>query len=156
MPQTRSRIVGSGNTVLLVNGQRIAFMTSVADTPPTAVGQSQVIQGIDDKYPVEIVTANAVGVGSLTLSLVELWDENVWERILGFAGAATLRDVYERNLQNDDITGQKIIKMPNGDRRGKVYHGCKIISVSEGETITNEAMTTKPTITMNYLKVTAF
>ena len=156
MPQTRSRVVGSGNTILLVNGQRVAFMTNVQDTPPTVIGGPDVIQGIDDKHPVEIVTANALGVGTLVLTLVELWDENVWERIVGYAGATTLLDVYERNLQNDDITCQKIIKQPNGDRRGKVYHGCKIISVTEGETISATSMTKSPTLTMNYLKYTTF
>lgn len=157
MPQTYSRVAGSGNTVLLVNGQRIAFMDAFSDTPPKAVGMgAEVIQGIDDKHPVEIVTANAVGAGTLQLTLVELWDEEVWERISGYSGARTLLDVYEANLTGDEITAQRIIRQPNGDRRGAVYHGCKITNVEEAENIRKDTMTLSKNVTMMYLKRTVF
>jgi hypothetical protein len=175
MPQTKSRIVGSGNTVLQAqDGKNIAFLKSVQDTPPTplgggAGGSAVVIQPLDAQYPVEIVTSNAVGAGTLTLTLIEVWEEEAWQRIIGYKDAKSLvgetavrgandsriiprKGVFD--LNTGDLKLTKIITTPSGVTRGKVYTGCVITNVEEGETVEIGSMTKDVTVTVMYTKVT--
>jgi hypothetical protein len=153
MPQTKSRVVGSGNTILLQNGREIAFLAEVSDVAPTVVGGPVTIQPLDAKHPVEIITANAVGAGTLTLSLTELWDAEAWQRLINYESAQNLLDVYEANRAKGQIQFKKIIKAPNGRKRGKIYMGCTITNVAEGETVAIGTMNKTVTITVMYTHV---
>jgi hypothetical protein len=153
MPQTQSRVVGSGNTILLQNGREIAFLASVDDAAPKPVGTTAVIQPLDAKHPVEIVTSNAVGAGTLTLRLVELWDAEAWQRLVNYENAQSILDVYEANRGTGQIQFKKIIKAPNGRKRGKVYMGCIITNVTEDESVTIDQMTKSVTVTVQYTHV---
>ena len=136
------------------------FCNSVTDTAPTPVTAAKPIQGIDDMVPREIITATAFGGGSLQLSIVEVWDTEVWQNIVSdFANATTLSgkgglfDV--QNKMADYITCTKLIHKPNGDVRGKTYHGCVITAVNEAETIDIGTMEKTPTVTIQYAYVTS-
>jgi hypothetical protein len=156
MPQTKTRVVGSGNTVLRVNHKAIAFLMSFGDTAPAVVAGAKVIQGIDDKHPREIITANAVGGGTLSLSMVELWDAEAWQTILtDFRNANNILDVFEaQRRMRDTITCEKLIRLPNGNYRGKVYHGCVITAITEDENVAIETMEKSISIIVQYTHVT--
>ena len=124
MSQSKTRVGGSGYTVMSWQGQQLAWLQTLNDTAPTAVAPAQAIQPIDEKHPVEIITAQAVGAGTLQLTFFELWNGPVWAQLPGFEGTNNLLDVLERQLTLGEITCRKIIKNPNGTYRTRVYHNC--------------------------------
>lgn len=156
---TKSRVVGSGNTLLYdQNGKEIAFLTSVSETPPAPLGDAKVIQGLGSLTPDEIVTGNAVGEGTIVLSLVETWDEEAWQRLAGYASAKSIGGTYG----NDSVLGanplggftlKKLIKGPNSTR-SKVYTGCVITGIDESEQYDVRAMTRDVKVTIKYTKAT--
>lgn len=150
MPDSQTRVGGSGWTSLSWRGTTIAWGQTVADTAPTTVAAAQAIQPLDQKHPVEIVTARAVGMGTLRLTLFELWNGPVWQQLPGLQGAATLLDVLEQQVSLGAISCRKIIKIPTGGFRTKVYNGCVITDADDGETINIGTMTLPKTISIGY------
>jgi hypothetical protein len=135
-------------------GQRLAYLQTLQDTPPQPVAGAQVVQAIDDESPQEIVTSLAVGAGSLRLTFYELWNEPVWSTLPGLEGTNTLLDVLKRQVQMGEVTCRKLIKSPSGIIRARVFHGCVLTDIDEGEQITIGTMTLPKTITMQYVKTT--
>ncbi len=84
---------GSGFTVFVFGGMPIAFAQQISNQSPSFVSQPSVIQPMDEPYPVEILTPVAAGVGTMVLSLYDLWARTpnditkVWDR-LGLNGSA--------------------------------------------------------------------
>ena len=154
MAESKTRVGGSGWTEFSFNGQRLAWLTQVNDSAPSPVQQPAAVQPLDEPHPVEILTPRAFGVGTLTLSFSDLWNQEVWETLPGFAGTATLLDVFKRQVQLGNIKCTKIIKVPNGPYRAKVYHGCVITNVNESENIQIGTMAVPKTITLQYTHTT--
>lgn len=109
---------------MLFQNTLLAYLQTLQDTPPTPVATAQAVQPIDQPVPLEIVTAQAVGVGTLRCSFYELWNAPVWAMLPGLAGTTNLLDVLKAQLSLGAITMQKIIQAPTGFMRGYVYHGC--------------------------------
>jgi hypothetical protein len=90
--RNRVRVGGSGFTVFTFAGQPIAFAQQVSYTSPTPVGPGPVaIHPMDEPYPVQVITPAALGMGSLTLNLYELYNAKVWDRLgakLGYEDGA--------------------------------------------------------------------
>ena len=115
---------------------------------------AQVVQPIDEETPLEIVTAMAVGAGTCRLTFYELWNEPVWSRLPGLEGTNNLLDVLKRQIQMGEISCRKMIKSPLGITRARVYHGCVITDIDEGEQINIGTMTLPKTLTLQYIKTT--
>lgn len=154
MSQSKTRVGGSGYTVMSWQGQQLAWLQTLNDTAPTAVAPAQAIQPIDEKHPVEIITAQAVGAGTLQLTFFELWNGPVWAQLPGFEGTNNLLDVLERQLTLGEITCRKIIKNPNGTYRTRVYHNCVITDFDESETVNIGSLSLPKSIRVQYTHTT--
>lgn len=152
--ESKTRIGGSGFTTMTFRGTRLAYLQTLQDTPPQPVAGAQVVQAIDDETPSEIVTAQAVGAGSLRLTFYELWNTPVWSQLPGFDGTNNLLEVLKRQITLGEVTCRKLIASPSGITRARVYHGCVITDIDEGEQINIGTMTLPKTITMQYIKTT--
>lgn len=155
MAQSRVRIGGSGYTVMTWRGNTLAYLQGITDQAPQAVARAEEVQPIDEPHPLEIVTAQAVTGGTLSLRFFELWNAPVWASLPGLEGTNTLLDVLRRQLSLGEITCQKVIKNPNGAYRVRVYHGCVIEDIDENESVDIGRMTLPKTIRMRYTHVTA-
>lgn len=155
MSQSKVRVGGSGFTVMTWQGQRLAYLQILSDTAPQAVAQAQAIQPIDEATPIEIVTAQAVGAGSLQLTFFEIWNAPVWAQLPGFEGTNNLLDVLKRQLSLGDITCRKVIKNPSGQYRTRVYHNCVIVDFDESERVDIAALSLPKSIRIQYTHTTA-
>lgn len=150
MAESKVRIAGSGFTTMLFQNQRLAYLQVMQDTPPTPVATAQAVQPIDESVPLEIVTAMAVGVGTLRCTFYELWNGPVWAALPGLEGTANLLDVLKRQVTMGTVTMQKIIKSPSGIMRARVYHNVVITDIDEGENVNIGTMTLPKTLTFQY------
>lgn len=155
MAQSRVRIGGSGYTVLTWRGNTLAYLQTINDQAPQAVNRAEEIQPIDAEHPIEIVTAQAVRGGTLSMTFYELWNTPVWASLPGLEGTNTLLDVLKRQLALGEITCQKVIKNPNGAYRVRVYHNCVIEDIDENESVDIGRMTLPKTIRVRYTHVTS-
>lgn len=155
MAESKTRIGGSGFTSFSFKGQRLAYLQTLNDQPPRPVGQTAVVQPIDESVPLEIVTAQAVGAGTLQLRFYEVWNTPVWAQLPGFESTNNLLEVLKQQIQQGEISCRKVVRSPSGVTRARVYHGCVITDVDEGESISIETMTLPKTITMMYTHTTA-
>lgn len=152
--ESQTRIAGSGFTTMLFQNQRLAYLQIMQDTPPTPVATAQAVQPIDESVPLEIVTALAVGVGTLRCTFYELWNFPVWSALPGLAGTFTLLDVLKRQVSLGAVTMQKIIKSPSGIMRARIYHNVVITDIDEGENVNIGTMTLPKTLTFQYCYTT--
>ncbi len=150
MSESKVRVAGSGFTTMLFQNQRLAYLQVMQDTPPTPVATAQAIQPIDESVPLEIVTAMAVGVGTLRCTFYELWNEPVWSKLPGLEGTFNLLDVLKRQVTLGSITMQKIIRSPSGIMRARVYHNVVVTDIDEGENVNIGSMTLPKTLTFQY------
>jgi hypothetical protein len=150
MAQSITRIGGSGFTTMSWQGQTLAFLQIIQDTAPVPVAQAQAIQPIDSDVPLEVVTAQAVGAGTLKLTFYELWNGPVWSNLPGLGGGTRLLDVLRQQAQGGDISLRKFIRVPNGGMRTKVYLGCVITDADDGDNVNIGTMTVPKAITVMY------
>lgn len=150
MPDSQTRIGGSGWTSFSWRGTTLAWAQTLNDTAPAPVAAAQAVQPLDAQHPVEIVTARAVGMGTLRLTLFELWNGPVWQQLPGLGGSATLLDVLTQQVTLGDVSCRKVIKKPTGGFRTKVYYGCTITDADDGESINIGTMTLPKNITVAY------
>lgn len=139
---------------MLFQGTRLAYLQVIQDTPPTPVATAQAVQPIDEPVPLEIVTAMAVGVGTLRCTFYELWNEPVWAMLPGLQGTSNLLDVLKAQVNMGTITMQKIIQSPTGIMRAVVYHNVVITDIDAGENINIGTMTLPKTLTFQYCYTT--
>lgn len=152
--ESKTRVAGSGYTTLQFKGEPLAYMQSAADQAPQPVAPAQAVQPMDEKHPIEIVTAKAVGPGTLRMTFYDTWDTYVWNKLPGLENAAGLLDVLEQQIALGEISCSKIIKSPSGKMRALVYHNCVVTDVDAGETVNIGSMTLPKTITIQYTHVT--
>jgi hypothetical protein len=152
--ESKTRIGGSGFTTMTYRGTRLAYLQTLQDTPPQPVAGAQVVQAIDEAVPQEIVTALAVGAGTLRLTFYELWNEPVWSKLPGLEQTNTLLEVLQRQVSLGEVRCTKLIKSPSGIYRVRNYHNCVLTDIDEGEQVNIGTMTLPKTITMQYTKTT--
>lgn len=150
-----TRIGGSGFTTMMWNGSRLAYLQVMAETPPAPVATAQAVQPIDESVPLEIVTAMAVGVGTLKCTFYELWNEPVWQMLPGLEGTINLLAVLKQQISLGTVTMQKVIQSPTGIMRSKVFHNVVITDIDEGESVNIGTMTLPKTMTFQYCYSTA-
>lgn len=155
MAESRTRIGGSGWTTFSFRGTRLAWLQTLQDTAPAPVAQAQAVQPLDAQRPVEIVTARAVGPGTLRLTIFELWNANVWQQLPGLGNARNLLEIFQTQVGLGNISCRKIIRKPppQAGFRTKNYIGCVITDVDDGETINIGTMTLPKGITIMYSNV---
>lgn len=155
MAEPKVRLAGSGLTVLSFRSEPLAYLQTLQDTPPQPVAPAQVVQPIDARVPLEIVTALAVGAGTLRLTFYELFAAPVWATLPGLEDTNNLIEVLERQVTLGAISCRKIVRAPvTGERRARVYHNCVITDIDEGEQVNIGSMTLPKTLTIQYTHTT--
>lgn len=156
-----TRIVGGGNTVMQVNGNNLLWLKTITETLPTPVAPAKAIQPLDAQYPVEIVYPNAIGEGTVTLSVIDVIGELPWKQFGDATGNAALSNAWDiltvlkAQRGKTDITMTKIVRNPDGTpnaARTRTYSGCVITDFKEGDTVNLETMEREITLTVMYLK----
>jgi hypothetical protein len=159
------RVGGSGFTAFYWNGKPIAFAQNVRVTAPQPVINPSVIQPMDARYPLQIITPGAIKEGYLDVGLLELYKTKVWDRLLEVAGveraANDLADVfYALAGLNQPINAMKIIIPPASVQGediqpyGEMYHNCVITNIEDGETIDVRTMEIVKNVTIAYTHIT--
>jgi hypothetical protein len=156
MPQTRSRIVGSGFTSFAYNGHAIALLDSVTDSGQDPITPAEGITPLGEQHAIEIATSRVLAIGTLTLTIRELWDIPVWQSLFGLEGTANLVDVYNRIAASPiGLTCQMTITPPGSNTwRVKVYQNCVVTYIDTRENITVGALTFPKNITVAYTHTT--
>jgi hypothetical protein len=155
MPQTKTRVVGSGFTTFNYNGKPIAFMDEYTDSGQKPLGMPAVeaIFSLDKNRAIEIVTSRVLDVGTLTLTIRELWNEEVWQQLSGLEDVeGVITDVFAAlAAQPEAVTCQTLVKPPGSPTwRGKTYHNCIITDIQDGETVSLGRLTVPKAITVTY------
>lgn len=154
----RVRNVGSNYTTFQYAGKTIAFLQSFTDSGQTFVGggQPQFIHPLGYPHPVDIVAPRALGGGTITAQITELWGEEVWEQMQGLSGAKTIVEIVERLSRTPNyVTCTKLIRHPNGRRSGKIYHRCVITNVQDGDQVTIGSLAVQKNVTISYTHSTS-
>lgn len=154
--QSNVRVVGSNYTVFRWRGRNIAYLDSIQDSGVRPIAPIEPITPLGESHPTEFVTARATTEGTLTLTIRELWDKDVWQHLFGLAAANDIVDVW-RVMAADpsSTTCQTIIKPPTGNYyRTKTYHNVVVSQINDGETITLGAMSVPKQITCVYTHAT--
>lgn len=145
MPVSQVRVVGSGYSTFTYNGKIIAFLEQVEDSGQRAFSDAglpyQFIQPIGARHPTEIAVSRVLQGGTLNLTIRELWNTYIWEQLgdKSLVGTRNIVDIFDVLAANPTyITCQAVIRPPNnaGKPRGKNYHNCQIVDISDNDTIT--------------------
>jgi hypothetical protein len=157
MPNQQVRVVGSSYTTFRYQGKNIAFLEGVEDSGQQAFSDAgapwQPIHPLGFSHPVEIATSRVLQAGTLNLTIRELWNTAVWEQLAGLAGTNNIVEIFQRLAQNPAyVTCQTIIKPPgtNARPRGKVFHNCVVVQISDNDTITVGALAVTKGIVVAY------
>jgi hypothetical protein len=132
----------------------IAFADTVTVNSVTPVAAAQAIQPLNALRPIEIVTPRAHTNGTIVLTLTELYNEAIWQRLAGLAGSRDIIDIMEYLAGVDNgarIT--KYVRTPGGSNTGDYYetfHNCVITRVSDDETIRIDTMSINKEIEVWY------
>lgn len=157
MPNTKVRVVGSGYSTFSYQGKPIAFLEQVEDSGQRAFSDAgaayQFIQPIGARTPVEIATSRVLQGGTLSLTIRELWNTYVWEQLAGLAGTRNIVDIFDALARNPAyVTCQTVITPPTGSGkpRGKNFHNCVVVDISDNDTITVGALAVTKGIVVAY------
>jgi len=155
----RPAIGGAGVTVMQFGGEVIAFCNGVTVTWPSAVAEAVAVQPMDAIRPLEIVTARAIGMGTISLTLTNLYNQQIWDRLGGgkIAGGDDLADIFQQvelEYGGGGLTVQRVIQPPV--KNGKIYiesfQGCVITNVADGQSITSASMLVDRTISISFTR----
>lgn len=151
----RARNVGSGYTIFRWDGKTIAYLETVVDSGQGPIVQPVALQPLGEPHPVEIVVPDAITYGTLTLTITELWHQEVWENMAGLAGTDNVVDIFRKLAQRQNpVSCAKVINPPTGKQYGKVYHNCQITGVGDGDNITIQTLNQDKTVTIWYTHTT--
>jgi hypothetical protein len=137
-------------------GQRIAFLETINDGGQSPVAPVQSVHPLDEPYAIEFAVPRALGTGTLTLNIRELWSMPVWQHLKGLESANDLLGVWSvMAALPGTITCQTIIKPPQGNYwRVKTYHNVVITDIDDTESISIANMTIARDIMCAYTHAT--
>lgn len=170
----RARVGGSSFTVFTWEGQPISFARQISHQSPAPVGGGTVpIHPLDSPYPQQLITAQAITMGTLVLELYELYGANVWSRLYGLGAQLTnngtsapgskvlvdLANIFKSVANSKPIHIYRIIRPPsiNGKKLPaytQEFHNCVVSTLDDGETIEVGTMEVLKQITVNYTHIT--
>lgn len=162
-PSKRVRVGGSGSTTFWWTDDSgthlIGYAENVTVNYPQPVAQPVAIQPLNAQRPIEIITPAAHTNGTITLTLTELYNETVWNRLSTLANSQDIVDIMRTvaAMQN----GIQVIKRvkPLHTRQGgsvntvyqETFHNVVVASVEDqGETIDITTMNLPKSITLWY------
>lgn len=162
----KARVLGGGYTLLRWHGDAlnggqvhdIAYCQQMSHQSPAPVAEPVAIQPLNEHRPLEIITTRAIRHGVLTVTLIELWNQPIWDHLRGLGGTdmadlgSILRKIANRN---QELTIETIIQPPVTINGGKTisiaYHGVAVADMRDDYDITIESMASvNKTITFWY------
>lgn len=154
----RPRLLGSGRTVFHWDdgaGERIiAFANQVQTFGVTPVADPQVIHPMNATRPVEIVTPMAHTNGRIVLTLTELYNQAVWQRLASLTNANDIVDIMTTiAAMNNGIKISRYVTPPTGVGGSpylETFHECVVTRIQDDETITVETMTVDKEVELWY------
>jgi hypothetical protein len=78
MPNTFSRVVGSGYTYFLWQGNPIALIDEIQDSGQQPIAQYQAVTPLGSNHPLEFALPRVRSEGTLQITLRELWNFPSW------------------------------------------------------------------------------
>lgn len=161
MPNQLVRVVGSSYSTFTYAGKIIAFLEGVEDSGQRAFSDAgapwQPIHPLGSRHPVEIATSRVLQAGTLNLTIRELWNGAVWEQLAGLAGTNNITEIFDILANNPAyVTCQTVIQPPGrgAKPRGKNYHTCTVVDISDNDTITVGALAVNKGIVVAYTHTT--
>ena len=155
------RVAGGGNTVIEFNNKQLAFCKTLQESPAANHTSATDIQGISDQHPIAIVPpSGAFKSGSIKLTVHEIWGKRSWEQ-LGIkisdttatknTKMALFKELFDKRRT---FTIRRLINN-NGKTATRVYEGCVLTDVSEGDTnIGLNTSTSDVVLSFNYTHYT--
>lgn len=156
----RARVGGSGFTTLQwkddAGTHLIGYVENVTINPVQPVAPPQVIQPLNAQRPLEIITPGAHREGTITLTLTELYDKAIWQRMASLAKSQDIIDIMRTVAAMDNgVTMTKTIR-PGYRQDGQgfyseTYFNIVVASVEDsGETIDITTMRVDKTMSLMY------
>src|SRR4051812_35202300 len=139
--------VGGGFTVFHWSnttdvGGVIAFADRVQVQAVTPVADAIAVQPMNALRPIEIVTPRAHRHGVLTMTLLDLYNETVWDRLAGITGSNDIIDIMEYMAGLDaGVRITKFVEPPSGKTYYETYFNCMIVRADDSEDIRIDTMT---------------
>lgn len=138
-----ARIGGQGFTVFNWQSHLIAYADTIKVTPAQPVSPPVVIQPLNAQRPLEIITAGASGAGTIDLTITELYNFAIWQKMTDLTKSQDIIDIC-RTLASlgRGVTVTKAITPGNGaPAYAETFFNVIVASVeANGETINIEAM----------------
>lgn len=165
------RVGGSGFTAFHWEGQVIGFAQTIAHQSPQPVAAPVAIQPMDQRYPLQIITPAAVGPGTLSVQMYEMYNRKVWDQIMEVVDRNHTQGEQSNRLSvyNDlvevfirlanigrGISCTKVIYPPNKVQATKsqfyadTYHNCTITDIRDDEQIDIGSMEIIKSMTLQY------
>lgn len=163
MATPRTRIGGSGFTIFHWldpgvsgpggNTNVIGYAENVTINPIQPVAAPEVIQPLNAQRPLEIITPGAATNGTITLTLVELYNKSIWQRFATLANSQDIVDIFRTmSSRSQGVHVTKIIKPSTGDSNyWETFYNVVVASVEDnGETIDVRTMSIQKQMTLWY------
>jgi hypothetical protein len=145
----------------------LAWVDVIQESAPQPVAQAQPIQPVDSEYPLEIAFPGALEAGSLTVTIREQWNTEVWNAFYStyndipanFASGGSsnliisdLLGVFKAQLAAGTVNLSKIIVDPTTRQpiRQVHYLNPTIINVAIDETVNIGTMTFPKSVSFMY------
>lgn len=143
----RTRPFGQGYTVFEWQNQIIGMADQVDVTSVTPVAEAIDIQPINAPRPIEIMTAGAHRHGVLTLTLLELFNFSIWNRLADLTDCQDIIDIMRTIAAMDQgIIITKVVRPPNGAEYREQFFNCTVVNVTDSESIRIETLTVPKTM----------
>lgn len=156
----RVRVGGSGFTVFQWKDNSgthiIGFAQNVTVNPVQPVAPPVAIQPLNAQRPLEVVTPGAHGVGTITLTLTELYGEAIWQRMSILAGSQDIVDVMRTmTAQGNGVTITKTVRpghlRPGQGHYSETFFGIAVADIEPaGESIQIDTMQLDKQMTLWY------
>jgi len=138
--------VGGGFTVFHWSnstdpGKVIGYADRVQKTAVQPVATPVDVQPMNALRPLEIAVPRAHIHGVLTLTLTELYNQAVWQRLAGLANSNDIIDIMEYMAGLDQgVMITEYIEPPNGKTYSETFYNCMITRVGDDEDIRIDTM----------------
>lgn len=151
------RNVGSGYTTFQYMNKSIAYLDTIQDSGQKPVASFEFIHPLGEAHPTDIVTSRALDGGTLTVSIRELWNQEIWEQLTGLDNAKTITEIFARLATSPQyVTCTKTITPPGGRPYGKSYHKCVVVEIQDSDQVTIGQLSVSKNITIAYTHTTSF
>lgn len=157
--QKRARVLGHAYTLWVWGGSPVAYCTNITHKSPSPLGSPVPVQPLNYVRPAEIAVGRAIGEGTISMTVVELYGHRPWDHLGGsFDGAAIndLADVFHKvqreltEFGNTPINLIRVIRPPAGAIYVEKYQNVRILDIREDEQVATDSVINQLQMTVAY------